>query len=172
MQSGLTLVAALDRQRAIGVRNALPWSLPADLKHFKALTLGKSVLMGRKTAESLGRTLPGRLNLVLTRQAQAPFDGMQPVDSLTMAIQCAGEQELMVIGGAEVYALALPIAQRMVLTHVDSVVEHADAWFPPWRAEDWLAVEVETHPADARNAHRFVVRDYRRRASAVVQSSA
>lgn len=162
MQASLTLVAALDRRRAIGVRNALPWSLPADLKHFKALTLGKPVLMGRKTAESLGRALPGRLNLVLTRQAHAPFAGMQAVGSLDAALQCAAGQELMVIGGAEVYAMTLPMAQRMVLSHVDTLVDDADAWFPAWRAEDWLGVDVETHPADARNAHGFVVRDYRR----------
>jgi dihydrofolate reductase len=87
----LSLIAALDRQRAIGKGNALPWHLPADLKRFKALTLGRPILMGRKTAESIGRPLPGRRNLVLTRSTQAPFDGTEVVASLDAALALAGE---------------------------------------------------------------------------------
>src|SRR5690606_33015751 len=106
----VSLIAALDRNHAIGRGNALPWHLPDDLKHFKALTLGKPVLMGRRTAQSLGRALPKRTNLVLTRGGAVPFAGMQAVASLEAAIAlAAGEgEELCVIGGGEVYALALP----------------------------------------------------------------
>lgn len=134
----ITLIAAMDRNRAIGRGNALPWHLPDDLKRFKALTLGKPILMGRKTAESLGRALPGRLNLVLTRSGGVPFAGMQAVSSLDEAMaMAAGAAELMVIGGGEVYSLALPLAQRMHLTHVETEVDGADAWFPAISGHDW-----------------------------------
>jgi len=112
----ISLIAALDRRRAIGRDNDLPWRLPDDLKRFKALTLGKPVLMGRKTAESLGRALPGRLNLVLTRRSGVPFDGMQAVASVDEAIAIAeaqGADELCVIGGGEVYALTLDRADML-----------------------------------------------------------
>ena len=109
----LVLIAAMDANRAIGVDNGLPWHLPDDLKRFRALTIGKTVLMGRKTAESLGRALPGRINLVLTRSGRIPFECMQAVASLAQALQACGNGDLMVIGGGEVYALTLPHAQRM-----------------------------------------------------------
>src|SRR5690606_32405821 len=124
----LVLIAALDRNRAIGKGNALPWHLPADLKRCKALTMGKPLLMGRRTAESLGRALPGRDNLVLTRSGRAPFEGMVAVDSVALALEMAGQAgagTLCVIGGGEVYALCLPHASRMHLTHVDTVVDDA-----------------------------------------------
>ena len=112
----LVLVAALDREHAIGKGNTLPWHLPDDLKRFKALTLGKPLLMGRKTSESLGRALPGRRNLVLTRSGRVPFDGMEAVASIEAALTCATEAgEVCVIGGGEVYALALPHATRLHL---------------------------------------------------------
>lgn len=161
--TALVLVAALDRAGAIGRGNELPWRLPDDLKHFKALTLGKPVLMGRKTAESLGRALPGRRNLVLTRGGRVPFDGMEPVASLAGAQAACDEDELMVIGGGEVYALALPLAVRMHLTHVDTVVEGADAFFPAFAARDWDVVSREAHGADARHAFGFEFAEYRRR---------
>ena len=128
----VSLLAALDRNFAIGKHNALPWHLPDDLKRFKALTLGKPVLMGRKTAESLGRALPKRRNLVLTRSGRLPFEGMQAVASIEDALAVAARDgdELCVIGGGEVYALALPLATHMHLTLVDTVVEGADAFFP------------------------------------------
>ena len=112
----IALIAALDRNRAIGRDNDLPWRLPDDLKRFKALTLGKPVLMGRKTAESLGRALPGRLNLVLTRSGRVPFADMRAVDSVEQAVAIAvadGSDELSVIGGAEIYALTLAQADRL-----------------------------------------------------------
>lgn len=164
--SDLVLIAALDRCRAIGKGNTLPWRLPEDLKRFKALTLGKPVLMGRKTAESLGRALPGRRNLVLTRSGHAPFEGMQAVASLDEALDDAardGAGTLCVIGGAEVYALALPQATRLYLTHVDAIVEGADAFFPVHDRDAWIAVSQERRPADARHAFAFEYIDYGRR---------
>ena len=162
----VVLVAALDRNNAIGKGNDLPWRLPDDLKRFKALTLGKPVLMGRKTAQSLGRALPGRTNLVLTRSGQAPFDGMRAVRSVEEAMQVARDEsatELCVIGGGEIYALALPFADRLDLTHVDTVVEHADAFFPAFDMSEWKAVSRLMHAADERHAFAFEFVDYVRK---------
>ena len=151
------LLVAYDLDRAIGRGNALPWHLPDDLKRFKALTLGKPVLMGRRTAESIGRALPGRLNLVLTRSGRTPVPGMQAVASLDEALDVARAQdasELCVIGGAEVYALALPRADVLHATLVDTRVEGADAFFPP-RGEGWREDARQAHPADDRHAFAF-----------------
>ena len=158
----VSLIAALDRNFAIGRGNALPWHLPDDLRRFKALTLGKSVLMGRKTAESLGRALPKRRNLVMSRGGRVPFAGMQAVASLEEAIAlAAGEAgELCVIGGGEVYALALPRATQLHLTWVDTTVDQADAFFPRFDPTDWREVARVAHPADATHAHAFAFVDY------------
>ena len=161
----LSLIAALDRNRAIGKGNALPWHLPDDLKRFKKLTLGKPVLMGRKTAESLGRALPGRQNLVLTRSGRVPFEGMQAVASLDAALRAAdqgGAEEVCVIGGGEIYALALPAATHLHLTYVDTAVDGADAFFPAFDASQWRIVSRETHAADDRHAYAFEFVDYLR----------
>ncbi|WP_206733755.1 dihydrofolate reductase [Pseudoxanthomonas composti] len=159
----ITLIAAMDRNRAIGRDNDLPWRLPDDLKRFKALTLGKPVLMGRKTAQSLGRALPGRLNLVLTRSGQVPFADMVAVDSVDAAIARAqeqGAQELCVIGGGEVYALTLARADALLLTLVHTAVEAADASFPDFDARQWKESARSAHPADARHAFAFDFVDY------------
>lgn len=161
--ANISLVAALDRRFAIGRDNELPWRLPDDLKRFKALTLGKPVLMGRKTAEALGRALPGRRNLVLTRSARAPFADMEATASLDTAIELADGAELMVIGGGEVYALSLPLASTLLLTYVDTEVSDADAFFPQFEAADWQVVARESHPVDPRHAFAFEYVDYRRR---------
>lgn len=159
----IVLVAALDRRSAIGRDNQLPWRLPDDLKRFKALTLGKPVLMGRKTAQALGRALPGRRNLVLSRSGQLPFAGMETVDSLQAALELAAGEELMVIGGGEIYALSLPLATRMHLTHVDTEVAGADAFFPAFDPADWDIVGRQAHASDASHEHGFEFVDYRRR---------
>jgi dihydrofolate reductase len=159
----ISLVVAMDRNRAIGKGNELPWRLPDDLKRFKALTLGKPILMGRKTADSLGRALPGRINLVLTRSGRVPFDGMQAVASVEEARGIAlasGAQELCVIGGAEIYALTLPLADRLHLTHVDTEVDGADAFFPAFDADDWQVAAREPRAADAKHAFVFEFVDY------------
>jgi len=161
----LSLIAALDRNFAIGKGNALPWHLPDDLKRFKALTTGKPILMGRKTAQSLGRALPGRLNLVLTRSGQVPFGGMQAVASIDEArriADAAGASELCVIGGGEVYAMALSVATHLHLTLVDTEVSDADAHFPRFDAGQWHETCREAHAADARHLHAFEFVDYER----------
>ena len=154
----LSLIAALDRDFAIGKDNTLPWHLPADLKRFKALTMGKPLLMGRRTAESLGRALPGRRNLVLTRSGRVPFEGMQAVAALDEALQLAsddGAGELCVIGGGEIFAMTLPIATRMHLTWVGTVVDGADAFFPRFDPGLLEVVGRETHAADAKHEFAF-----------------
>ena len=159
----LSLLAALDRGFAIGKDGDLPWHLPDDLKRFKALTLGKPVLMGRRTAESLRRALPGRRNLVLTRSGRVPFEGMEALASLDAAMQATkDEPELWVIGGGEVFAETLPLATRMHLTWVDTEVEDADAFFPRFDPTQWQPVSREPHPVDDRHAVAFEFVDYRR----------
>lgn len=158
----ITLVAALDRNRAIGRDGAMPWHLSDDLKRFKALTLGKPVLMGRKTALAIGSPLPGRSNLVLTRAGVAPFDGQIVVHSLDDAVAHAGASELMVIGGGEIYALALPRATRMHLTEIDTATSDADTFFPAFDPGQWREVAREQHPIDARHSLAFDFVDYER----------
>lgn len=160
---GVVLVAALDRNRAIGRNGAMPWHLSDDLKRFKALTLGKPVLMGRKTALAIGRPLPGRPNLVLTRADTAPFDGQTVVHSIDEARVRAGDADLMVIGGGEVYALALSRATRMHLTEVDSAMTDADTFFPRFDPMEWREVARVHHPADAKHPLAFDFVDYERR---------
>ena len=159
----ISLIAALDRHSAIGRDNQLPWRLADDLKRFKALTLGKPILMGRKTAQALGRALPGRRNLVLSRSSVAHFVDMETVGSMEQAVAAVGDGELMVIGGGEIYALALPLATTMYLTHVDTQVANADAFFPTFDANAWSIARRELHPSDTRNEYPFEFVDYRRR---------
>lgn len=161
----VSLIVALDHARAIGVDNRLPWHLPDDLKRFKALTLGKPMLMGRLTAESLGRALPGRTNLVLTRSGRVPFEGMQAVASVDEAIgiaRAAEAAELAVIGGGGVFEACLPIATHLYLTRVDTRLDRADAYFPPFDESDWVEVAREHHPADAKHMFPFDFVDYER----------
>ncbi|MDQ3288418.1 MAG: dihydrofolate reductase [Pseudomonadota bacterium] len=162
-QSDVVLVAALDRNGAIGRGNALPWHLPDDLKRFKEQTFGKPVLMGRRTAEAIGRALPGRRNIVLTRSGTAPFTSMDAVDSVAAALRMAaddGAEQLAVIGGGEVYALTLPMATRLYLTHVDTEVADADAFFPRFDEARWHAVSREPHARDERHAFGFEFVEY------------
>lgn len=161
----LVLIAALDRRQAIGRGNAMPWHLPDDFKRFKVLTMGQPMLMGRRTAQSLGRALPGRRNLVLTRSGTAPFAGMQAVASVEEACAIAaaeGARALNVIGGGEIYALCLPRATRMHLTWVDTEVSDADAFFPSFDAREWAVLAREKRAADARHAFAFEFVEYGR----------
>ncbi|MEO5559513.1 MAG: dihydrofolate reductase [Dokdonella sp.] len=162
MHTTIRLIAALDRHHAIGRDGAMPWHLPDDLKRFKALTLGKPVLMGRKTALAIGRALPGRINLVLTRGESAPFADQVVVHTLDEAIVHARDAELAVIGGGEIYALALPRATHLHLTWIDTEVTDADAFFPRFDAREWIETSRDEHPADARHAFAMTFVDYRR----------
>jgi len=140
----LALIAAVAANGVIGSDNALPWRLPEDLKRFKALTLGHPVIMGRKTFESIGRPLPGRRNLVITRNAGYRADGCEVLDSLEAALAaCAGStDEVFVIGGAQIYAEALPLAQRLYLTEIRRDYP-GDARFPEWSRAQWKEVARE-----------------------------
>jgi dihydrofolate reductase len=149
----VSLIVAMAQNGVIGRGNSLPWRLPQDLKRFRAFTLGKPVLMGRKTYESIGRPLPGRANLVLTRDRSWYAQGVMTVHSLEQALAQAGEAaELVVIGGAEVYRLVLPVARRIYLTHVHADVP-GDTFFPDFDATQWADVECTPHPADAQHVY-------------------
>lgn len=147
----MNLIVAHDLNRAIGVAGQLPWRLPDDLKHFKALTLGQTVLMGRKTFESIGRPLPGRRNLVLSRDPDWSAPGVAVVRELGAL---STDTTLWVIGGGEIYALTLPLVRRIELTLVHTRVAQADAWFPPLPDTFELRHSVP-HAADERHAHEF-----------------
>ena len=147
----LCLVVAVADNGIIGRNNALPWHLPADLAHFRHLTLDKTLLMGRRTWESLPGPLPRRRHLVLSREPGFQAQGCTRVDSLEAAIAAAaGEPELMIIGGATLYAAALPLADRLYLTLVHAHIA-GDTRFPPWAPSEWREVARRAHPADDRN---------------------
>ena len=151
----IALIAALAANGVIGRDNGLPWRLPADLAHFKALTLGKPVLMGRRTWESIGRPLPGRINIVLTRDPGYRAEGARVVHSPEQALEvAAGSEELMVIGGEQLYRQMLDRADRLYLTEVKADVE-GDAHFPGFDRRHWRELSRESHPRDARNEYDY-----------------
>ena len=143
----------MTRNRVIGRDNALPWRLPADLQHFKATTMGKPVLMGRKTFDSIGRPLPGRVNLVLTRDVHWQAPGIVVAHSIEDALARASEApEVAGIGGAEIFRLLLPLASRIHLTRIEADIP-GDTFFPALDATQWIEVERQRRPADERNAY-------------------
>ena len=158
----ISLIAAMADDRVIGINNTLPWKLPVDMRWFRKHTLGKPVIMGRKTWDSLGRPLPGRLNLVVSRQADLQLDGAETFTDLDAALvraeQWAREQgvgELMRIGAAQLYSQALGQAQRLYLTRIDAAPE-GDAFFPEFDEAEWQCVESQPHPAEGEApAYRF-----------------
>lgn len=155
----ITIIAAVARNRAIGYQNKLLYWLPNDLKRFKALTTGHTVIMGRRTFESLPKgALPNRRNIVLSR-TQTHFDGCDSFASLDEALaHCAADEDIYIIGGAHVYQQAIERADRLCLTEVDNVPEHADAFFPPY--DDWHEISREEHGIDERHAHRYAFVNY------------
>ncbi len=151
-----SLIVARARNGVIGKGNAMPWHLPADLAHFKRTTLGRPVIMGRRTWESLGRALPGRRNIVVSRTPAFAAPGAEVAPSLAEAWRLvAGSEEAFVIGGAQLYGQALPDADRIYLTEVEGEVE-GDTFFPEPDPADWRASTLGEHPADER--HRFALR--------------
>lgn len=160
----LSLIAALAENRVIGVDNSMPWHLPGDFKYFKATTLGKPIIMGRKTWDSLGRPLPGRLNIVVSRQTGLMLEGAEVYPSLDAAVVRAeqwaleqGVDELMLIGGAQLYAQALEQADRLYLTRV-ALNPQGDAWFPAFDEQQWKRVSEVLNPAEGdRPAYSFEV---------------
>lgn len=154
--AALELVVAVAENDVIGRGNQLPWHLPADLRHFKSLTFGKPVLMGRKTYESIGKALPGRMNIVLSRSAEFSPGDCVVVKTLEEARIAAGPQPaLMVIGGAEIYRQCLPLASRIHLTLIHAQIEDGDTVFAGWRGAEWDESSCERHESDDKNAYAY-----------------
>ena len=157
----ISLIVAASENGVIGRDGNLPWRQSDDLRRFKAVTMGKPIVMGRKTWESIGRPLPGRQNIVVSRQPGLEIEGADVVASPAEAVDAAtSANEIMIIGGSEVYALFLPLADRVYLTRVHADVE-GDAWFPAL-GDDWRLVSDERHAADDRNEHDMSFRIYER----------
>lgn len=162
----LSLIVATANNNAIGRNNELPWHLPQDLKYFKSVTLGKPVIMGRKTFESIGKPLPGRTNIVVTRQKDWKFAGVLVAKSVEEALEIGQQfrneqdslaEEIMVIGGAEIYRHALPIADRVYLTRIEAKVDGADAYFPELPNTQWKLTSEISGDSDANLKHKFLV---------------
>jgi dihydrofolate reductase len=167
--AAVELVVAVSENDVIGRANRLPWRLSADLRHFKSLTVGHHILMGRKTYESIGKALPGRTNWVLSRSSDFAAPDCKVVRSLQESqLGAAGDGPLMVIGGAEIYQLSLPQAMRIHLTLVHTKIADGDTFFSAWRDPEWTESSRERHEADDKNsyAYSFVTLD-RARLSAV-----
>jgi len=161
----LSIIVARARNGVIGRENRLPWHLPADLRHFKALTMGKPMVMGRRTWESLPGLLPGRRHIVVSRDPAYRAEGAEVASSLAGAVALAGAvEEVMVIGGGQLYREALPLAGRIYLTEVEAEIE-GDAWFPPFDETEWEEQERAHFPADERNEfpYSFVTLERKRR---------
>jgi len=161
-------MVAVASNGVIGRDNSLPWHLPEDLRYFKRTTLGKPIIMGRKTYESIGRPLPGRPNIVVSRSVDLTVPGVTVVDSLALALAsgqalaaASGAEELVVIGGAQIYAAALPLASRLYVTEVHAMVE-GDTWFPPLDPADWQEIARDEHPATADNPYPYAFVVYER----------
>ncbi|MCW8883947.1 MAG: dihydrofolate reductase [Motiliproteus sp.] len=157
----LALIVAQSENRVIGRNNKLPWHLPEDLKYFKSVTMGKAIIMGRKTFESIGRPLPGRTNIVVTRDASYKAEGIEVVHSLEAAVDKAeilalinGADEALVIGGAQLYEQALPRADRLYLTQVHHQVD-GDAYFPAFEQNEWQQVGRDDFDADGHNPYNY-----------------
>ncbi len=151
----ISLVVAMSANRVIGNNNQLPWHLPADLKHFKTVTMGHPIVMGRKTFESIGKPLPGRRNVVVTRQQNLEICGCEVFNSLDNVLTALeDEQEIMIIGGADIFAQSLPMADRIYLTIIDAEIE-GDAFLPEWDESDWSEVSRETHQPDDKNRYVY-----------------
>lgn len=154
----ISMIAAMADNRIIGKDNQMPWHLPADFAWFKRCTMGKPVVMGRKTYESIGRPLLGRLNIVISRDASLSIEGVTTVTSIEQALEVAGEvEEVMIIGGGAIYAACLPMANKLYVTHIEAEID-GDTQFPDWGSE-FKETYSEAYQADEKNAYnmRFTV---------------
>ena len=151
----ISLIAAMAENRVIGINNKMPWHLPADLRHFKALTVGKPIIMGRKTWESLPGLLPDRPHIVVNREPSYQAEGCQVVHSIDEALAAAGNvPEVMIVGGGNFYTAMLPQADRLYLTQVETTIE-GDAFFPDYNTTEWQVISQEKHPADEKNPFAY-----------------
>ncbi|EDL68410.1 type 3 dihydrofolate reductase [Vibrio campbellii] len=154
----ISMIAAMADNRIIGKDNQMPWHLPADFAWFKRCTMGKPVVMGRKTYESIGRPLPGRLNIVISRDASLFIEGVTTVTSIEQALEVAGEvEEVMIIGGGAIYAACLPMANKLYVTHIEAKIE-GDTQFPDW-GNEFKETYSEAYQADEKNVYnmRFTI---------------
>jgi len=159
----ISIVVAISQNNAIGKNNQLLWHLPADLKHFKKITSGNCIIMGRKTYDSIGRPLPNRRNVVITRNTALKIEDVEVVTSLEDAISlCENEKEIFIIGGAEIYKEALALTDTIYLTTVHQHYD-ADAFFPEIKSEDWLEIDSESHKADEKNKVDYTFSTLKRR---------
>lgn len=147
MQSRLTIVVAIDRRRGIGIHNQLPWHLPEDLAHFKRTTSGHPIIMGRKTFDSIGRPLPNRRNIVVTRNPDWRRDGVEAVASVGAALELAGAGDAFIIGGAQIFTEALPLTARLIVTEIDADFA-CDTFFPEIDRAEWRETARETHRSE------------------------
>jgi len=154
----LSIIAAVNADNVIGKQGALPWHIPEDLEYFKAVTMGKPILMGRKTFESIGRVLPGRIHIVLTRNPDWSHPGVLVARNMHHAIAIAEDvAEVIVIGGQQVYTDALPYVDKLYLTEVQTKVTDADAFFPAWNKNKWRATKVTMPAKPQKIPYRFIV---------------
>jgi dihydrofolate reductase len=161
MNRTLTLIVATDRNNGIGVNNTLPWRLPEDLAFFKRITSGHVIIMGRKTFDAIGRPLPNRRNIVVTRNPAWVHAGVETTNSLDQAVAIAGEGEVFIIGGAQIYRDAISLADRLIVTEIDAEFA-CDAFFPPVDPAQWQTESRETHHSESNGwDYSFVM--YRRR---------
>ncbi|MBN1683882.1 MAG: type 3 dihydrofolate reductase [Gammaproteobacteria bacterium] len=160
----LSIIVAIGKNNVIGYKNQLPWHLPADLSHFKKLTLNKTVVMGRKTYESIGKPLSGRENIIITHDPNYQARGCKIATSLEQAIKMASSKEVFIIGGQSLYAQTLPIADRLYLTLVD-IECPGDTFFPAIHFKDWEEVSREPHFADSHNPYDYCFVTLKRRKS-------
>lgn len=150
----ISIIVAIGNNRVVGINNSLPWKLPADMEHFKQLTLGKPVIMGQKTFESIGKPLSGRINIILTRDRNFKPEGCIVAHSIEEALNAAkGSNEVMIAGGVSIYAQFLPLADRMYLTLVEGDFK-GDAFFPEFDYNDWDETGRVLRPADDKNSHQ------------------
>lgn len=159
------MIGAMARNRIIGIDNAMPWRLPAEMSHFRRSTIGRTVVMGRKTFESLGRPLKDRRNVILTRNVDYAPAGCEIIHSLEEALTryaSSEEDELVIMGGAELYKQFLPHADKLLLTEVDAVID-GDAFFPEFDLKEWSLVNSEPFPKDEKNAYSFKIQTYVRK---------
>ena len=158
----LSLIAAVSKNNVIGNNNKLIWHLPADLKYFKTMTTGHTVIMGRKTFDSIGKPLPNRRNLIVTRQENFIAEGCEIFNDLQQAIDaCTGEEEVFIVGGAEIYKQSIEVADKIYLTRIDKVFE-GDAYFPEFNLSEWRLANYARHHADEKNQYDYSFSEFER----------
>lgn len=155
----ISIIAAMDRNRVIGRNNQMPWYLPADFKYFKRITLGKPIIMGRKTYDSIGHPLPGRRNIIISHNAHLQIPDCEVLPSLEKALKLfeyknKNEDEVFIIGGASLFEQALPFANRLYFTFIDGDFA-GDTYFPEWQQKDWQEMNRDSHKADASNPYNY-----------------